>query len=378
MESKVKNLKEIRTLIKYLNERTKEYDEGHPTISDLEWDKIYFTLKDLENEYSIYYNDSPTQTISYEIVNSLEKVTHNHEMLSLDKTKSLDEIKDFLKNSSYLAMCKMDGLTCSLKYENGILVSAETRGDGKIGENILHNVKVIPSIPTRIPLTETLIIDGEIICSKKDFVEFEKDYANPRNFAAGSIRLLDAKECFKRKLQFIAWDVIEGMEEVNDLSIKLNALKGICGFTIVPYIKSDNIDNIDSLIKQLTDLAEDLTYPIDGLVFKFNDIKYGKSLGKTAHHFKNAIAYKFADETEITKLINIDWTMGRTGQITPVAVFEPIELDGSTINRASLHNISIMEELLGTPYKGQRVWVSKKNMIIPQIEKAEKKEDNLI
>ena len=168
----------IRELIEYLKYHTKCYDEGHPEISDVEWDRHYFELQRLEHEYSIYFNDSPTQSISYEVVNSLEKVVHNHDMLSLEKTKALNEVKDFLGNVPYLAMCKMDGLTCSLKYENGELVSAETRGNGKVGENILHNAKVIPSIPKQIPYTDILVIDGEIICTKEDFKEFENNSIN--------------------------------------------------------------------------------------------------------------------------------------------------------------------------------------------------------
>ena len=366
--------KQIRTLIEYLNARTKEYDEGHPTISDSEWDKKYFELQELEERYSIYFNDSPTQSISYEVVNSLEKVAHNHDMLSLEKTKDLNKIKDFLGNAPYLAMCKMDGLTCSLKYVDGVLVSAETRGNGKIGENILHNAKVIPSIPKQIPYNGTLIVDGEIICSKFDFKEFENEYKNPRNFASGSIRLLDAKECSKRKLQFIAWDVIEGLEYDEYLSEKLTYLNN-CGFTIVPHCLGSDIDadgkliSIDDFIEYLTLASERFGYPIDGIVFKFNNVEYSHSLGQTSHHFKNAMAFKFADDTYPTVLKDIEWTMGRTGVLTPVAVFEPIDIDGSTVERASIHNLSIMLELFGPlgPFKGAELEVFKANMIIPQI-----------
>ena len=367
----------IRELIEYLNYHTKCYDEGHPEISDTEWDRHYFELQKLENEYSIYFNNSPTQSILYEVVNSLEKVAHNHDMLSLEKTKALNEVKDFLGNVPYLAMCKMDGLTCSLKYEKGELVSAETRGNGKVGENILHNAKVIPSIPKHIPYTDTLIIDGEIICTKNDFKEFEEEYANPRNFASGSIRLLDAKECSKRKLKFVAWEVIEGIDEYLSLAKKLIMLSN-WGFIIVPNCLGPAIDAdgnpifLDDFIEYLTLASERYSYPIDGIVFKFDNVEYGRSLGQTSHHFKNALAFKFADDTMETELIDIEWTMGRTGILTPVAIFNPIELEGSMVSRASLHNISIMEEILGKPYVGQKVWVSKRNMIIPQIERAEK------
>ena len=368
---------EIRNKINYLNERTSEYDIGHPTISDAEWDKVYFELDKLEKEYQIYFNDSPTQIINYQVVSSLEKIAHNHEMLSLEKTKSLEEIKDFLGAVPYLAMCKMDGLTCSLKYENGELVSAETRGDGKVGENILHNAKVIPTIPKSIPYKETLVIDGEIICTYHDFENFSSIYKNPRNFASGSIRLLDSKECSKRKLKFVAWEVIEGFEDEEYLSHKLHKIQEY-GFLIVPSISNVASDTgkmfipYEEVSEYLTGRAKAHGYPIDGLVFKFNDIKYGKSLGQTSHHFKNAMAYKFYDEVATSTLISIDWTMGRTGVLTPVAVFEPIELEGSTINRASLHNISIMEELSGGFERvGDTLHIFKANQIIPQISKWE-------
>lgn len=371
------SIKHLRELIDYLNERTKEYDLGKPTISDKEWDDKYFELKSLEDIYQVHFNDSPTQTVNYQVVSSLEKIAHNHEMLSLEKTKSLEEIKNFLGAVPYLAMCKMDGLTCSLKYENGELVSAETRGDGKVGENILHNAKVIPTIPKSIPYKETLVIDGEIICTYHDFENFSSIYKNPRNFASGSIRLLDSKECSTRKLKFVAWEVIEGFEDEEYLSHKLHKIQEY-GFLIVPSISNVASDTgkmfipYEEVSEYLTGRAKAHGYPIDGLVFKFNDIKYGKSLGQTSHHFKNAMAYKFYDEVATSTLISIDWTMGRTGVLTPVAVFEPIELEGSTINRASLHNISIMEELSGGFERvGDTLHIFKANQIIPQISKWE-------
>ena len=380
-------VEQIQQLIGYLNFHTMMYDEGNPLISDTDWDKAYFELQELEKKYSIYFNNSPTQSISYKVVNSLEKVVHNHDMLSLEKTKALNEVKDFLGNVPYLAMCKMDGLTCSLKYENGYLVSAETRGNGKVGENILHNAKVIPSIPKQIPITETLVIDGEIICTKNDFKEFENEYANPRNFAAGSIRLLDSQECSKRKLQFIAWDVIEGLENEKFLTSKLHLISD-CGFLSVPFISNPGKDTglnfipIEDMVQFLVDRADEYAYPTDGIVFKFNDVEYGRSLGQTSHHFKNALAFKFADDTVKSYLTGIDWTMGRTGVLTPVAEFKEIELEGSTVSRASLHNLSVLWDTLGEkPYFNQEVEVFKANMIIPQIKSAipfEESEDEFI
>ena len=361
-------LERIKYLIDYLNQTTKAYDEGHPEISDEEWDTLYFELKALEESSGIVMTDSPTQVVNYQIVNSLEKVEHNHKMLSLDKTKELDVVKAFLGEHDYLAMCKMDGLTCSLHYVGGKLVSAETRGNGIIGENILHNALVISSIPNKIQYTDDLIVDGEIICSYDDFEKFSNEYKNPRNFASGSIRLLDSKECESRKLKFVAWDVIEGFEE-STLHGKLQHLLYL-GFTIVPYIENYGCD--PSCVEYIKQMAKDANYPIDGVVFKFDNIAYGKSLGETSHHFKNAIAFKFYDETYPSTLIDIEWTMGRTGILTPVAVFDPIDIDGSTVERASLHNISVMEELSqGFERRGDIVHIYKANMIIPQVKSWE-------
>ena len=366
----------IRFLVQYLNECTKAYDEGNPKITDEEWDNKYFELKSLEEETGLVLSNSPTQSINYEIVNALNKVEHSHKMLSLEKTKSPTEVANFIGNKNFLAMCKMDGLTCSLTYRNGELVSAETRGNGLVGEDILHNAKVIPSIPSKIPYMDELVIDGEIICTYTDFESFSSEYKNPRNFAAGSIRLLDARECASRNLTFVVWDVLTQMHFDDGiefrLSQKLNYLIPF-GFTVVPYISfhgtSLNERILNVYIQDIQNLAKKASYPIDGIVFKFDDCAYGRSLGATSHHFKNALAYKFYDETFTSQLLDIEWTMGRTGVLTPVAVFEPIDMDGSTVERASLHNVSIMSDLFGPfgPCKGDEVEVFKANMIIPQI-----------
>lgn len=360
---------EIRELIDQLNAATKAYDIGAPIISDKEWDNLYFSLQQQERETGIIYEDSPTQTISYEVVNELKKVTHNHQMLSLDKTKDINEVKSFLNTDKrYIAMLKLDGLTCSLHYKDGELIGAETRGNGIEGEDVLHNARIINSIPQKIPYDDELIVDGEIICLKNNFEDFSQEYKNPRNFAAGSIRLLDSKECEKRKLSFCAWDVIKGFDYLSLLSDKLSALHEKCGFWTVPY----TFLPVEDSIVFLKNVAASCNIPIDGIVFKFDDIEYSKSLGQTSHHFKNAIAYKFYDETYSTNLIDIDWTMGRTGTLTPVAVFSPVSIDGSVISRANLHNLSVLEEILGTPYEGQPLEIYRSNMIIPQVKSATK------
>ena len=305
-------------------------------------------------------------------------------MLSLDKTKSLKEVINFFdRRSMVLAMCKMDGLTCSLTYKNGELVAAETRGNGIVGEDILHNAKVIPSIPLKIPFLDTLTIDGEIICTYTDFDKFSNDYKNPRNFAAGSIRLLSAKECAARSLKFVAWEVISELYNEDGFEYRLDQKLEMIrdyGFTIVPYtsfmITLLTEDHMNNYVDEIKEKAEKYGYPLDGAVFKYADCALGRSLGATAHHPRNAIAYKFYDEVYPSKLINIEWTMGRTGVLTPVAVFEPIEIDGTEVTRASLHNISVMEELFhGTPFKNQEIEVYKANMIIPQIYSADNVRD---
>ena len=338
-------------------------------MSDREWDDLYFQLEKMEDEAGFTLPNSPTQKVIFEKVSELKKVEHNHLMLSLAKTKSVEEVESFLGDKPFIAMPKMDGLTCSLRYVGGRLVSAETRGNGQVGEDILHNILTLKSVPKTIPEEEELIVDGEIICKYNDFEDFKDDYKNPRNFAAGSIRLLDASECAKRKLTFVAWDVIKGIDwRVGFLTNKLNQLDRY-GFETVFWV----YENPKYAINDIKDMAEEYHYPIDGVVFKFNDIEYGKTLGSTEHHFKNAIAYKFYDETYETYLKDIEWSMGRTGILTPIAIFDPVDIDGSTVERASLHNLAIMEQTLHSSrgWQGQRIEVYKANQIIPQIYDAE-------
>ena len=283
-------------------------------------------------------------------------------MLSLDKTKSIDVIKSFVGNKKYIAMAKMDGLTCSLTYENGKLIKAETRGNGLIGEDILHNALQVKNIPNKINYKNRLVVDGEIICTYNNFKNFESEYKNPRNFASGSIRLLDSKESAMRNLTFVAWDLIEGFADNEFLSTRLIELKNI-GFTIVPFYCNREIEESINLIKKDCEI---LGYPIDGLVFKYDLVEEYNMAGRTDHHFKGGLAYKFYDEEYETTLKDIEWTMGRTGQLTPVAILEPINIDGTEVSRASLHNISIIKEL-GISHYNCKVSVYKANQIIPQI-----------
>jgi DNA ligase (NAD+) len=391
-------MENYRQLIQELNEATKAYDEGRPYMSDHEWDEKYWQLVDMEKKFGIASSDSPTQSISYKLVSNLEKITHGHKMLSLAKSKDPKEILEFIGNQrTVLAMLKMDGLTLSLTYENGKLIRAETRGNGVVGEDVLHNAMVIPSIPKRIRFKGKLVVDGEIICCYDDFSEVGEGYKNPRNFAAGSIRLLDSKDCADRRLTFVAWDVIEWADYSHrTLGESLYFLREQ-GFITVPYCKIafDSMAPIEGelyglreelteqtfndLVDTLKKEAEEKAYPIDGLVFKFDNIQYGKELGATDHHFKNAIAFKFYDETYPSILRNIEWTMGRTGALTPVAIFDTIEIDGTEVSRANLFNLDIMHSTLqcNTKLGGtnvvipQRVYVYKANQIIPQIESSE-------
>ena len=348
--------------LELLNKATDAYNEGIPFMTDEEWDNLYFELGE------------QAQNIRYEVVNELQKVEHEYPMLSLDKTKDVNDIFNFIGNRDIVIMGKMDGLTCALTYLDGELVRAETRGNGVIGEDITHNAMVIPSIPKKIEYNGKLTVFGEIICKYDDFESFSNLYKNPRNFAAGSIRLLDANECAKRKLTFIAWDAIAPSSETNSLDILLQGLKD-WGFIIVPYVGIDPIIIKDELINLhinwVKTRCQANNYPIDGLVIKYDNIMLGQTLGRTGHHFNNALAFKFYDEEYETTLIDIEWSMGRTGQISPIALFETINIDGSDVSRASLSNLTIMKKTLGEhPFVGQKIWVSKRNQIIPKIEKA--------
>ena len=354
-------LEEIKMQIAQLNMWTKAYDEGHPIVSDKKWDEAYFRLVDLENKANIHLPNSPTQKVVYEVQTELKKVTHNHPMLSADKTKDWDKFIQYFGDKDVVGMLKLDGLTLSLRYVDGHLVSAETRGDGEIGEDVTMNATTIASIPKYIDYTDELIIDGEIICRYCDFTAFSGEYANPRNFAAGSIRLLDPNECKKRNLTFVAWHVVKGL--TNDVAKNLNHLVGL-GFLTTPWTSSFDWDAKEYLI----DCAKELSYPIDGLIGRFMDREYGDSLGATSHHSKAIYAFKFYDETVQARLNTIKWQIGRSGVLTPIACFEPIEIEGTIVERASLHNYSVMRETLGPcAYIGEPLQVYKANQIIPQI-----------
>lgn len=373
MEKKFDAKARVEYLVKELNKHTELYDNGVPEISDKEWDDMYFELVELEQEWGYILPDSPTQKVNYTVVNELQKIKHNHPMLSLDKTKNIEEIKSFVGTKDWIAMLKLDGLTCSLLYEDGHLVRAETRGDGEIGEDVTHNAMVIPSIPKKIPNKNRLIVDGEIVCTLDDFKEFENEYKNARNFASGSIRLLDSAECAKRKLTFVAWDCIDGYDTKNNsLNKKLAELIDY-NFEIVSFTILD-LDNAAQWLKIKND--EYTHYPIDGIVFKWNNCAEYESAGRTGHHFRGGMAFKFYDELYETQLSDVEWTMGKTGSLTPTAIFQTVQIDGCDISRASLHNISIIKKLGLT--NNCTVKISKRNEIIPQIEECLQDGDSAI
>lgn len=352
----------VRELTEFLNKAADAYyNTGDTIMEDHEFDTLLEELCSLEQETGFVMATSPTHKVGYEVKSELQKVTHNHPMLSLAKTKDWNEFIMYFESKDVIGMLKMDGLTCSLRYIDGELVSAETRGNGEIGEDIFHNIKTVKTVPQKIPYKDELIVDGEIICTYQDFEPFSTVYKNPRNFASGSIRLLDSNECAKRPLTFVAWNIIKGFDNENSFLRKLVLIDEL-GFTVVPWTSSFDWDAKEFLVNK----AKKLGYPIDGLVGRFDDIKYGENLGATEHHSNSALAYKFKDDVYETTLRNVEWDTTRTGIIAPVAVFDEIDLDGALTTRATLHNLSIIEQLeLGI---GDTITVYRSNMVIPKID----------
>ena len=360
----------MRELVDKLNAASEAYyNSGYPIMTDQEFDSLLITLKALEIETGIVYADSPSINVGAPILSDIPKINITDKpMLSLDKVHSTKEIEDFSNGLAIIGMIKADGLSVRLIYENGELVSANTRGNGYIGSNITEHAKQLKNVPIKIPKAERTVIDGEVIIKTHDFNEINvnNEFMNPRNAAAGTLNSLETAEVARRRLSFIAWDSITSDKEF--LSDTLDELAQL-GFETVFY----TFDRCNNEIVMET--AKQRGIPCDGVVWKINDIKIGESMGKTSHHFLNGIAWKPEDECYDTTLIRIDWTMGRTGVLTPVAVFEPVEIDGSIVERANLHNLTIMENILGKPYFNQELKIYKANMIIPQVKEAIKLED---
>lgn len=371
-------LKIMKGMVSILNEASESYyNTGKPIMSDEMFDMRLEDLRQFEQETGFILSNSPTQNVGAKVLTELKEVTHNHPMLSLEKCHTLDEIIKFANGKELIASIKLDGLTVSLAYEDGILTSAETRGNGHVGSDITEHIKQFTNVPLKINKTGSYVIDGEAIITDEDFAEVNKngEYKNSRNLAAGTLAVLDTSLVAKRKLKFFSWDVIEGGNNI--LNDNLNEAKEL-GFDVVPFWSAVNLDpkKLQGTLDYIFDFAEEEGLPCDGIVFKFNDIEYGKSLGATGHHFKNGIAYKAKDEVYETELLNVEWTMGKTGVLTPTAVFRPVEIDGTTVERASVHNVSILMDL--DLHIGDTIEVYKANMIIPQVKRNVSGDERLV
>lgn len=363
----------MKELVELLNKAGRAYyQEDREIISNYEYDKLYDELEALEEETGITLAGSPTVSVGYEAVNALPKETHETPMLSLDKTKEIEVLKNFVGNQKTVLSWKMDGLTIVLTYQDGKLKKAVTRGNGIVGEVITNNAKVFKNVPLQIAYQGELILRGEAIISYSDFEKINKQiedvdakYKNPRNLCSGSVRQLNNEITAKRNVYFYAFSLVraEGVDFNNSRACQFEWLK-TQGFDIVEYRMVDS-KNLEETIQYFSDKISTNDFPSDGLVALYDDISYGDSLGSTAKFPRNAFAFKWKDEIRETTLKEIEWSPSRTGLINPVAIFEPVELEGTTVSRASVHNISILKELeLGI---GDRIEVYKANMIIPQI-----------
>ena len=360
----------IKKLVNELNNASIEYyNTGKSPMSDKEFDTKLDTLKELEEKTGIIFSNSPTQNVGAPILNQLYKIDISDKpMLSLDKCHTIEEIESFAKGQTLVASVKCDGLSVRIIYENGEIISANTRGNGEIGQDITEHIKHFINVPLNIPNTERLVVDGEAIITQNDFYDINTngEFKNPRNLAAGTLASLDTSLCNTRHMRFILWDVIEFNQPIKRYSDVINFMKNY-GFTVVPnlIVKSD----FDYVNEKIFEKANELGIPIDGVVYKYDDVNFDTS--RTAKFFNNAIAFKFKDEEVETKLIGIDYKTSRNGILTPVAIMEPVELEGTIVEKASLHNISVMYNTLHTPFVGQKIKVVKRNMIIPQISWAE-------
>ena len=364
---------EIREKIDILNQAAKAYyQDGIEIMPNIEYDRLYDELRELERETGIVFANSPTRNVGYEVLSELPRERHPSRMLSLDKTKSRQELVEWLGDQQGLLSWKLDGLTIVLTYENGELVKALTRGNGEIGEVITGNARVFANVPVNVPYRGRLVLRGEAIITYSEFRrinsqigDVDAKYKNPRNLCSGSVRQLDPAVTRSRNVRFIAFSLVEA-ENVDFGGTRSGQLEWIAsqGFDVVEYRHVDKT-NLPETIDRFEEQVKANDFPSDGLVLIYDDIEYGRSLGTTAKFPRDSIAFKWEDQQEETVLRKIEWSASRTGLINPVAVFDPVELEGTTVSRASVHNISIMRELkLGI---GDRIRVYKANMIIPQI-----------
>lgn len=366
----------IEELVEILNEANHAYyNEDIEIMSNYEYDMLYDELSQLETETGIIFSNSPTQHAGYEVVSKLKKVEHKHPALSLDKTKDRYSLSNWLKDKNGLLSWKMDGLTIVVTYNNGNLISAVTRGNGIIGEDVTHNAKHFSGLPHTIKHNGLLIVRGEAIMTYKEFERINKKipesmpkYKNARNLASATVRLYDSKESAERAIMFYAFDLVENSETIEGFNLNLKSQQleflSSLGFNVVENVIV-NKDTIISAIEEYENRLEHNIFPSDGLVLIFDDDAYGKSLGVTGKYPRNGIAFKWKDETVESTILDIEWSASRTGLLNPVAIFKPVELEGTTVERASIHNVSIAKSLkLGI---GSTVSVYKANLIIPQI-----------
>lgn len=369
-ESSIKKMKELGEKLREASRAY--YQEDREIMSNVEYDALYDTLSALEKETGIVLADSPTVNVGYEAVEQLPKEEHERPMLSLDKTKEREALREFIGEHPTLLSWKLDGLTIVLTYENGELIKAVTRGNGIVGEVITNNARVFKNIPLKISFKGRLVLRGEAIITYSDFEKINETigdadakYKNPRNLCSGSVRQLNNEITAKRNVRFYAFSLVsaEGVDFRNSREVQFRWLNEQ-GFEVVEYRKV-TAETLDEAMDYFAEAVTTNDFPSDGLVALYDDIAYGESLGTTAKFPRNAMAFKWADEMRDTRLLEIEWSPSRTGLINPVAIFEPVELEGSTVSRASVHNISIMKELkLGI---GDTIRVYKANMIIPQI-----------
>lgn len=363
----------MKQMVERLNEAAKAYyQENREIMPNLEYDRLYDELLALEQETGIVLSDSPTVRVGYELLTSLPKEAHESPMLSLDKTKDISALKEWLGDRRGLLSLKLDGLTVVLTYEGGVLKKAVTRGNGEVGEVITNNVRVFRNIPVTVPYKGNLVLRGEAIIRYSDFERINREipdadakYKNPRNLCSGSVRQLNNQITAERSVYLYAVTLVkaEGVDFQNSRNGQMVWMKRQ-GFDVVTCLEVD-AQTLEEAVASLSDRIGESDLPADGLVLTFDDIAYGQSLGRTAKFPRDAIAFKWQDEIRETRLVAIEWSASRTGLINPIAVFEPVELEGTTVKRASVHNISILEGLeLGI---GDTIGVYKANMIIPQI-----------
>lgn len=374
-------LERIKQLIKDLNNASYAYYNQVPIMPDYEWDKMYDELINLEEETGIVLSNSPTHNVGYSVADELKEVEHNHPMLSLDKTKSVDELIEFIGDKDCFLSVKADGLTTSLHYINGKLIGAETRGDGVRGTECLQNVLTMKNVPKEIPYKDELIIDGETIIGWDTFREINdkllenKKYKHPRNLVSGSLQLLDSKEAANRNMRFVAWRVIKGFKHKSPSYDLFLAEEN--GFEIIPFVKfskGQTKNNFISLLDDIRTLAKKSNIPYDGAVMAVDDYELADSMGRTDKFFRHSMAYKYEDELFETVLTDIEWNTSKTGLINPVAIFEPVDLNGAITTRATLHNITYIKDMmLGI---GDRIRVYRSNMVIPKVHDSIDKSGN--